>query len=248
MPGRREHVAANTLETAIMNRRHHILGLGLTASVLAGLTAPAWAQRGEDDGEFVILQARYGTERNHIDVTDRLREIARRDRRVRLTNDLFGTDPAPNRDKTLRIFARDRQGRERTFDYPERAWIDGMQFTAWGAGSWGDKTYNGGWTGNPYRDNAQDDGQFNILSASYGTPGHEVDVTGRLRDLARRDQRVRMGNDTFGVDPDPGRVKRLRIVARDRSGQERSFEYTEGNWIDGAQFSGWGRGDWGMAR
>ena len=230
-----------------MNRRHHILGLGLAASVLAGLATPALAQRGDDEGEFVILQARYGTERNHIDVTDRLKQIARRDRRVRLTNDLFGVDPDPNRDKTLRIFARDRQGRERRFDYPEHAWIDGGQFLAWSEGRWGEQGYNGGWAGNPYRDRDGGDmggagaGQLTILGAFYGTPGREAEVTGRLRELARRDTRFRMGNDTFGTDPDPGHVKRLRIVARDPSGQERSFEYPEGSWVDGAQFSGWGR-------
>ena len=75
-----------------MIRRHYVLGAGaaLATSLLAGLATPALAQRGDDDGEFVILQARYGTDRNHVDVTDRLRQMARRDRRVRLTNDLFG--------------------------------------------------------------------------------------------------------------------------------------------------------------
>lgn len=235
-----------------MIRRHYVLGAGaaLATSLLAGLSTPALAQRGDDDGEFAILQARYGTDRNHVDVTDKLREFARRDRRVRLTNDLFGVDPDPGRDKTLRIFTRDRQGRERRFDYPERAWIDGMQFTGWAGGRWGDANYNGGWAGNPHRDmdrdrGNQDEGQFTILSASYGTPGHEVDVSGRLRELARRDEKFRMGNDTFGVDPDPGRGKRLRIIARDTRGQERAFEYAENSWVDGAQFTGWRRGDWG---
>jgi len=232
-----------------MNRRHHLLGagLGLAATALAGLATPAFAQNA-DDGEFAILQARYGTESNHADVTDRLREIARRDRRVRLTNELFGVDPAPGRDKMLRIYARDSQGRERTFEYPERAWIDGSQFTGWSAGRWGDKGWNGGWAGTPYRDGngqGRDSGQFTILYANYGTPGHEVDVTRRLRELARQDEKFRMGNDTFGVDPDPGRTKRLRIVTREAGGQERSFEYVEGSWVDGAQFRGWRRGDWG---
>lgn len=230
-----------------MKRRLYVLGAGagLATTLLAGVATPALAQRdNNDDGEFVILQARYGTERNHVDVTERLREIARRDRRVKLTNELLGTDPAPGRDKTLRIFARDRQGRERQFDYPEYAWIDGMQFVGWSSGRWGEPGYNGGWAGNPYRD-GHDDGGYTILRASYGTPGREVDVTGRLRELARRDARFRMGNDTFGVDPDPGRTKRLHIIARDPRGQERSFEYTEGSTVDGAQFTGWSRGDWG---
>ncbi|KQV48493.1 hypothetical protein ASC95_21435 [Pelomonas sp. Root1217] len=224
-----------------MHRRHYVLG---AATLLAGLSLPALAQRGDDDGEFVILHARYGTDRNHVDVTDRLRQLARRDRRVRLTNDLFGVDPDPGRDKYLRIYARDSQGRERRFDYPERAWIDGGQFAAWGAGRWGEPNYNGGWAGNPYRDR-HDDGSYTILYANYGNPGREVDVTGRLRELARRDERFRMGNGTFGVDPDPGRDKRLIIIARDPNGQQRSFEYPEGSWVDGSQFTGWRRGDWG---
>lgn len=224
-----------------MNRRHYVLG---AATLLAAVSAPALAQRGDDDGEFVILQARYGTDRNHVDVTDRLRDMARRDRRVRLTNDLFGVDPDPGRDKYLRIYARDSQGRERRFDYPERAWIDGMQFVAWGGGRWGDSRYDGGWAGNPYRDD-RDDGAYTILYANYGNPGREVDVTGRLRELARRDERFRMGNDTFGVDPDPGRGKRLVIIARGPGGQQRSFEYPEGSMVDGAQFTGWRRGNWG---
>jgi len=225
-----------------MNRRHYVLG---AATLLAAVSVPAIAQRGNDDGEFTILQARYGTDRNHVDVTDRLRELARRDQRVKLTNELFGVDPDPGRDKYLRIYARDRDGRERRFDYPERAWIDGGQFVAWGGGSWGDRNYNGGWAGNPYRDQPSDAGGFTIISASYGNPGRDVDVTSRLRELARRDERFRMGNDTFGVDPDPGRDKRLIIVARGPGGRERSFEYPEGATVDGAQFIGWGRGNWG---
>lgn len=90
-----------------------------------------------------------------------------------------------------------------------------------------------------------DDGQYVILSAQYGTAEHHVDVTDRLRELARSDRRFRMGNRTFGVDPDRGRVKTLRIFARGPRGEERMFEYREGSVIDGAQFRGWGRGDWG---
>ena len=222
-----------------MQRRNYVLGagLGLATAMLAGVATPAMAQ---DDGEFAILQARYGTEANSVDVTDRLRDIAGRDRRVRLTNDLFGVDPDPGRDKTLRIYARDRQGRERRFEYPERSWIDGMQFAGWSGGRWGDRAWNGGWNGNPYRDR-QDDGQYTILSASYGNPGRDVDVIDRLRSLARRDRNFRMGNDTFGVDPDPGRAKRLLIVTRDYRGAQRTFEYSEGSMVDGAQFAGWGR-------
>lgn len=230
-----------------MKRRDLTLGAGgaLLAGLLTGLSQPA---RADDEGEFVILHARYGTERAHVDVTERLRDLARQDRRFRLANDLFGVDPDPGRTKTLRIFVRDRQGMERTFEYREYDWVDGAQFIGWGGGNWGgDYAGPRGWHGGERRDDGRDSGEFTILYATYGTRRGEVDVTDRLRELARRDVRFRLGNDTFGgVDPDPGQTKLLRIVARDRAGQERNFEYREYAIVDGAQFIGWGRGDWGQ--
>ena len=92
---------------------------------------------------------------------------------------------------------------------------------------------------------SDDSGLYLILSAQYGTARSHVDVTRRLKELAREDRSFRMGNSTFGVDPDRGQVKVLRIFARGPNGQEQMFEYREGSWIDGAQFRGWGRGDWG---
>src|SRR5512142_142032 len=90
-----------------------------------------------------------------------------------------------------------------------------------------------------------DAGQYVIQSAQYGTANRHVDVTNRLRELARQDRAFRMGNSTFGVDPYPGQVKALRIYARGPNGEERMFEYREGSVVDGSQFRGWGRGDWG---
>src|SRR6266481_6137017 len=92
---------------------------------------------------------------------------------------------------------------------------------------------------------AQDAGEYLILSAQYGTESRHVDVTESLKIVARQDRQFRMGNRTFGVDPDRGRVKVLRIFARGPNGQEQMFEYREGTVIDGAQFRGWGRGEWG---
>lgn len=228
-----------------MQRRH--LTLAVAAGLFGALTLPA---RAEDDGEFVILHARYGTENGHVDVTGRLRELARQDRRFRLTNDLFGVDPDPGRTKTLRIYARDRQGQERQFEYRERDWVDGAEFIGWGGGNWGgDAGGSRGWHGGNDRgdrhEDGRDSGEFTILYATYGASGRDVDVTDRLRELARRDQRFRLTNDLFGVDPLPGQTKILRIVARDRAGQQRTFDYREYQTVDGNQFVGWGRGDWG---
>ena len=86
-----------------------------------------------------------------------------------------------------------------------------------------------------------------ILRAFYGVPGSNVDVTDRLRQLARADITFRMGNSTFGIDPAHGVVKTLRIFARGPDGRVRMFEYREGSVVDGSDFIGWGRGDWGKS-
>lgn len=91
----------------------------------------------------------------------------------------------------------------------------------------------------------RDSGQYVILTAQYGTNQRHVDVTDRLKQLARSDQSFRLDNRLMGIDPDQGRPKVLRIYARGDDGQERMFEYREGSIIDGALFRGWGRGDWG---
>jgi hypothetical protein len=216
-------------------------------ALLAALTAgsSAWAR---DDGDWQILQARYGTSSRNIDVTERLREVARSDRRVRVENELFGTDPAPREMKTLRLYARNRGGETRTFEFREGSIIDGDDFTGWDRGDWGRGGWNGGWDGDrrdDRRDERRDDGAYQILGARYGVPDANIDVTDRLKQLARRDLKVQITNDLFRDDPAPRRLKTLRIYARGRDGDVRTFEYREGSWIDGGQFTGWGRGDWG---
>ena len=59
---------------------------------LALLATPLAAQ---GYGQYVILSAQYGHERNHVDVTNRLRELARADRPIRISNNVFGVDPDP---------------------------------------------------------------------------------------------------------------------------------------------------------
>jgi hypothetical protein len=125
-----------------MTRRHVVMAFAATAAT--AFVPIAFAQH-RDSGAFRILQARYGTARRNIDVTDRLRELARSDRSFRLTNALFGTDPAEGRVKTLRIYARGPGGASRTFEYREGSVIDGSQFVGWGGGDWGRDGRRGGW-------------------------------------------------------------------------------------------------------
>ncbi len=144
----------------------------------------------------------------------------------------------------LRVFAREPDGDERAFDFPDGTLFDGSQFRGWGRADWGDEHWNGGWSGRhgrndhdadrrDFRDD-HDSGEFLILSAQYGTERRHVDVTHRLRELAHNDIQFRMDNHTFGIDPDYGHRKVLRIYARDPNGRERMFEYPEHGWVDGS--------------
>ena len=208
--------------------------------------------RNRDEGQFVILSAQYGTGERHVDVTNRLKELARSDRTFVMNNNTFGVDPDYGRVKVLRIYARGPDGGERMFEFREGSLVDGSQFRGWGRGDWGGQGWSGRWEGGGDRDRRDydhhDEGQFVILSAQYGTQRHHIDVTDRLKDLARSDRTFMMSNNTFGTDPDYGRRKALRIYTRGPDGRERMFEYRENSLVDGSQFRGWGRGDWGNER
>jgi len=201
--------------------------------LLLGAVA-AQGQGGE--GEYLILSAQYGTEFHHVDVTNRLKELARHDRTFRVDFRIFGVDPAEGHQKALRIYARGPNGRERMFEYLDGSAVDGGMFRGWGRGEWG----NGGWSGN-----WNVEGEFVILGAQYGSERRHVEVTNQLKELARHDVTFRVDFRTFRVDPDEGHAKVLRIYARGPNGHERMFEYRDGDMIDGARFRGWGRGEWG---
>jgi len=192
-----------------------------------------------DTGQYLILSAQYGNERNHIDVTARLKDLASRDVRFKLDYRTFG-DPAPGQAKSLRIYARGPHGREQMFEYSDNTIIDGAQFIGWGSGQWGgpNDRWSGNWNG------GGDVGQFLILSAQYGNRQRHIDVTNRLKQLAATNQQYRVDYRTFG-DPAPGQAKSLRIYARGPNGREKMFEYRDNTIIDGAQFRGWGSGQWG---
>ena len=198
-----------------------------------------WNGRSDDDaGEYVILGAQYGSDRQHVDVTSQLREMARQDRAFRLNYRTFGVDPDEGHGKSLRIFARGPNGRERMFEFVDDSVIDGAMFRGWSGGEWGSRHWSGNWNGG-------DEGAFVILSAQYGSERRHVDVTNRLRTMARQDRTFRLDYRTFDADPDEGHAKVLRIFARGPNGRERMFEYRDGSVVDGARFRDWNRGQWG---
>src|SRR5580700_11260191 len=162
------------------------LTMGLSLLLLGTLAA----QDHDRDGEFVILNAQYGTEHQHVDVTHRLRELARHDQTFRVEYDTINADPAPGRAKMLRVYARQPNGQERFFDFPDGSVFDGGRFSGWGRADWGQENWSGGWNGRDDHDGDgrevrehHDGGQFLILSAQYGTERRHVDVTRQLKEL-----------------------------------------------------------------
>lgn len=207
--------------------------IACTATALA----PAAFGQARDSGDYQILQARYGTAQRNVDVTRRLQELARSDQSFPISNDTFGGDPDEGRTKSLRIFARGPNGQIQIFEYREGDFLDGSLFAGWGGGRWGDSNYRGGWGESPRGEPAANP-QYRIQQALYGTSRRSIDVTERLRDLTRSDQKFAIANDTFGSDPDQGRTKTLRVIALDPNGQTQVFEYREGDVLDGSRFAG----------
>jgi len=157
-----------------------IITLFLTVAFLPATLAA----QDRDSGEYVILSAQYGTPNHHVDVTKRLKEIARQDRVFRIDNDTFGVDPDRGRVKSLRIFARGPDGQERVFEYPEYGTVDGSLFRAWGRGDWGNGEWKGGWEGHGYQPHLQPEmtaaiqhlreAQQNLQAATADKGGHRV--------------------------------------------------------------------------
>lgn len=221
----------------------HLRRVSLPAMLILLLASATASAQYNGRDQYEILQARYGTANSNIDVTPRLQQLARQNATFRLENSLFGTDPDPGRVKTLRIYTRGPNGQPRMFEYREKSIVDGSIFSGWRGGNWGQPGWNGGWNGGP---NSPGRDMFQILQARYGTARSNIDVTPRLKELARRNATFRLENSLFGTDPDPGRVKTLRIYTRGPNGQPRMFEYQEKSIVDGSIFSGWGTGNWGQ--
>ncbi len=224
-----------------MSKKGFAVFLVMAFSLLAGTLAA------QDAGEYTIISAQYGNEHNHVDVTMRLRELARHDTTFRIGDESMAADPDRGHSKMLRVFARERDGDLKTFDFPDGSVFDGAQFRSWSRADWGEEHWAGDWNGRE-QGRQGNEGEYLILTAQYGSGRHHVDVTNQLKDMARQDRSFRLNFRTFGIDPDEGHSKVLRIFAQGPDGQEKMFEYGDNSIVDGSNFRGWGRGEWGNGR
>src|SRR6202022_5078810 len=81
---------------------------------------------GQDEG-WRIVRATYGYRSQVADVTALLLDLISRggtDGKIFISNETLGGDPAPERVKTLRIFARNYRNEKREFTYQEKTSLD----------------------------------------------------------------------------------------------------------------------------
>jgi len=180
---------------------------------------------GAQEEGWQILRADYGFKNQRNEVTDILKDLIERggvNGRVAVTNQTMGGDPAVGKDKSLRIFARNRRNEERQFDFNEGGFVEARMFNV-RHDDWDDRPAN---YGNRDRD---DWNSLKIIRAYYGVQGRTVNVTDVLQ------SRIRDGVLSFVVtnsalrgDPAIGADKILIVVYR-YQGKESATAVNEGN-------------------
>jgi hypothetical protein len=171
--------------------------------VLLTAVSPSLAQ------SINVVSAYYGTSARSRDVTGRVQRFADFGEPFRVSNDTFRMDPVPGQKKTL-VVVYNVEGRRITDRVEE-----------------GDVFYfrGGGYTDavpGYYRRGIR------ILDAAYGTRGQYVNVSRIVQNFVRIRRPFKVSNKTFGIDPYPGVIKRLKVLYL-QNGQRRSRIYVEGD-------------------
>jgi hypothetical protein len=198
-------------------------GMFLFAAVLfaIGVTMFGAGVSAQDDG-WQIQRADYGNRNQRNDVTDILKDLIERggvNGRVAVNNQTMGGDPAVGKEKSLRIFARNRKNEEREFSFNEGSFVDVHAFNVRrDRDDWDDRPGN---HGSRDRDNWN---RFLIIRAYYGVQGHTINVTDLLRSRAR-DGSINfvVTNSSLGGDPAVGADKLLIVIYRYQGKEAATF-------------------------
>src|SRR5712691_9827066 len=196
------------------------------ASVVFGIAATLFtAGLGAQEEGWQILRADYGFKNQRSDVTDILKDLIGRggvNGRVAVNNQTMGGDPAVGKDKTLRIFARNKRGEEREFNFNEGGFVEVRPFNV-RRDEWDDRPANYGG-----RDQEDWNG-LRIIRAYYGWQGNTVNVTDLLRSrMYERRLSLVVTNSAMGGDPAIGADKILIVIYRFQ-GKETATIVREGN-------------------
>jgi hypothetical protein len=190
------------------------------------------------NGGWMVVRAEYGFRAQRADVSGIVKDLVSRGGMngfIAVNNQMMGGDPAPGADKTLKIFARNGQGRDQEFDYREGALVPANMFFAARGGDRDDHAD---------RDDHHDDGnhfaggrdrddwnKVNIEQAFWGAQGRMVPVTDLLQHMVRDGTLTVVANNaSMGVDPAPGAGKIL-IVVYQYHGKEQAAAASEGHML-----------------
>src|SRR5579872_6883898 len=156
----------------------------------AGIAVPTASLHGQEDS-WQVMRADYGFANRRTDVTNLLRDLISRggvNGRIAVNNQTMGGDPAVGKDKTLRVFARNRNNQDHEFDYGEDGFVPVSMFVVTRDGMRGPDRDNrdrdehrddrGGLFGERNRDGRQN---LSIVRGFYGVQGRTVNVTDILQ-------------------------------------------------------------------
>jgi hypothetical protein len=231
---------AATEEYGMKSTNHSLKLLIVMLLLSTGVTLFTVGVGAQEEG-WRIVRADYGFRTQRTEVTDILRDLVSRggvNGRVAINNQTMGGDPAVGRDKSLRIFAKNRRNEEREFDVNEGGFVDARFFEVRGEDhddrARDDRSREDRDRGDRPRDDHdrdRDRGEAHdlvIIRGFYGVQGRTVNVTEQLRAMIRDGVlAVRVNNENFGGDPAIGADKVLIVIYSSR-GQEQATAVREG--------------------
>jgi hypothetical protein len=234
--------AGRRTEEYLMKATNHSLKfLILMLLFSTGVTLFTAGVVAQEEG-WQIMRADYGFRAQRTDVTDILRDLVSRggvNGRVAINNQTMGGDPAVGRDKSLRIFAKNRRNEEREFDVNEGGFVDARFFAVREEDRddrvRDDRPREDRDRGDRPRDDhdrdrgdRREERDLVIIRGFYGVQGRTVNVTEQLRGMVRDGVlAVWVNNQSFGGDPAIGADKVLIVVYSSR-GQEQATAVREG--------------------
>jgi hypothetical protein len=206
------------------------------ALLVAGALLFTTRVAGQDEGGWRVVRATYGYLSQTRDVTPVLLQLissAGNEGRIYISDATLGGDPAPERPKTLRIFARNQRNEEREFTYNEKTSMDIFPFLLRREDPDRKREerredfdrdrqierrelpdYDRGRDRDDWRDRDDYNGLF-IIRAFYGVNGNNLNVTERLRSMMQGPVlSMKVNNTNMGIDPKPGAEKILIVVYR----------------------------------
>lgn len=208
--------------------------LMVVAFFIVGAAVFTASVAGQDDG-WRVVRATYGYRSQVSDVTPLLVQLISSggtDGKIFVSNQTLGGDPAPERVKTLRIYARNRRNEEREFDYDENSYMEVYPFLL--RREERDERYQGDnhYRNDDWRDRDDFDG-FVIVRGFYGVNGSTVNVTERLRSMTRGNSGIstKINNSNMGVDPAQGAEKILIVIYRNQH-VEQALVLREGDMLN----------------